>query len=141
MSQNCTIFKIRQLFKPFLGNITCLRTLFWANLLISGEIFVLLTCFITKKRLKKQSDFKYCAIMTCSALFRGLISFFYGNITCSRKFLVVCGCNLLISGEIFVLKHVVLPKKDPKSSQILNILQFWPVLLNFDGLFGHFLEI
>ena len=139
MSQNCTIFKIWQLFEPFLGNITCLRTLFGADLLISGEIFVLLTCFITKKRLKKQSDFKYCAIMTCSALFRRLISFFYGNITCSRKFLVVCGCNLLIFGEIFVLKHVILPIKGPKSSRILNILQFWPVLLNFDGLFGHFL--
>ena len=53
----------------------------------------------------------------------------------------VFGGDILNSGEIFVLKHVILPRKGPKCSQILNIVQFWPVLLSSEGLFGHFLEI
>ena len=39
---------------------------------------------------------------------------------------------------IFVLSHIVLPRKCPKSSQILNIVQFWSVQLNSEGSIGHF---
>jgi len=37
---------------------------------------------------------------------------------------------------ISVLKHVILPRKGPKSSQILNIVPFWPILLNCEDLLG-----
>ena len=47
----------------------------------------------------------------------------------------------MISGEIFVLTDVVFPCKGPKSSQIKNIVLFWPILLKLECLFGHFLEI
>ena len=38
-------------------------------------------------------------------------------------------------------KCFLLPRKDPKTSHILNIVQFWPALVNSKGSFGHFLEI
>ena len=60
----------------FFGNVTCLRTLFWGVLVWSFNFksdICLSTCYIVKKWLKKLSDFKYCAIMTCSALFHKLI--------------------------------------------------------------------
>ena len=37
---------------------------------------------------------------------------------------------------ISVLKHVILPRKGPKSSQILNIVPFWPILLNCEDSLG-----
>ena len=50
----------------------------------------------------------------------------------------VFGRNFLIFGEIFVLQHVVLPRKDPKSCLVWNIVQSRPILLNSDGWFGLF---
>ena len=34
---------------------------------------------------------------------------------------------LLTSRDIFVFKHILLPGNGPKSSQILNTVQFWPI--------------
>ena len=40
-----------------------------------------------------------------------------------------------------VFEHVILPRKGSKSCRILKIVQFWLILLNSDGSFGHFSEI
>ena len=34
--------------------------------------------------------------------------------------------DLLICGEVFILQHVILPRKGPKRSQILNVCSFDP---------------
>ena len=40
-----------------------------------------------------------------------------------------------------VIEHVVLSRNGPKSNRIFEIVQIWPILLNSEGSFGHFLEI
>ena len=96
-----------------------------------------------QERAQKAVGFwKLCSFDSfCSILMAHLAIFWKYNMF-KDTLLVVFGCDLLISGEIFALKHVVLPIKCPKCRHILNIVQFWPILLNSDGLFGHFfLEI
>ena len=48
---------------------------------------------------------------------------------------------LLISRDIFVFKHILLPGNGPKSSQILNTVQFWPIQPHSNCSYSHFLEI
>ena len=48
---------------------------------------------------------------------------------------------LLTSRDIFDFKHILLPENGPKSSQILNTVQFWPIQPYSNCLFSHFLEI
>ena len=79
---------------------------------------------IVKKWLKKQSDFEYYEVLTCSAQFQGLIWPFIGNITCLRKLFGGFRDNLLILGMMFVFQHVALTRNFSKRSQILNIVQF-----------------
>ena len=97
-----------------------------------------LNMFYYQERSRKAVDLKYCAVFTHSAQFRGFIWPFFLKYNMSK---FTFWGELLISWEIFVLKHAVLPRKGPKCSWILNIVQFGPILLNSDGLFGHFLEL
>ena len=137
MSQNCTIIKILLHFGPVLCKITSLRTLFGGDILISGEKYVFKHVLLSRK-VQKSSWFKIlCSFHPFCPIQRVHLAFFW-NITC---LCLLFGGELLISWEIFVLKHAVLPRKGPKCSWILNIVQFGPILLNSDGLFGHFLEL
>ena len=125
-------------------NKTCIRTLFmvfwWWSFNLWRDICSK-TGFITKKGPKKQSDFEYCSVLTHFAQFQGLIWPFFGNITCLRKLFGGFRDNLLILGMMFVFQHVALTRNGSKRSQILNIVQFWPVLLKSESSYGHFLEI
>ena len=84
---------------------------------------------------KKLSDFEYCTVLSSSALFHELVCSFFGDKTClSKNF----WDELLISRDIFILTCCITTEVTKKSSQILNILQFSPDQLNFEGLFGQF---
>ena len=100
-----------------------------------------LPCYNPKKGPKKQSDFEYCSVLTHSASFLGLVWSFFGNITCLRELFGDFRGNLLISGVMLVFQHIALTRNFSKRSQILNIVQFWPVLLKSECSYGHFLEI
>ena len=92
--ENCAILihsaQFRGLVRPFFGNVTCLRTLFWRFLGWSFNFksdICLSTCYIVKKWLKKLSDFEYLAVLTLSAQIAQIWGFiwpFFGNKTCLR---------------------------------------------------------
>ena len=138
--ENCTIFKIQVLFGPYLGNTTCLRTNLSRNQKITPCKW---SSNILYNIEMAQNGVKFWILSSfeqhCSILWVRLAIF--KNKTCMRTLFGFFGGDLLTYEEIFALKQVLLPRKGPKSNQILNTVQFWPILLNSKGSFGHFLGI
>ena len=137
--QNRTIFKICLLFGHFLWNTTCLMDKY----LFRNQKIILKKCnkhvILPKNSQTRPSELRRTGQIYKIFKLPHIFGPFHGDKTC-------LGTN--ISQEIerwppkSVLSHVILQRNGPKSTQILNILQFWSILLNSVDSFSHFfLEI